>query len=52
MSWQQYVDSNLMCAVDAEGRTLSSAALAGQDGSVWAKSAAFPENFTADQVSK
>lgn len=49
MSWQEYVDNNLMCALDSEGRTLSGAALVGHDGSVWAKSAAFPD-LTVEQV--
>ncbi|KAJ9508963.1 hypothetical protein QJQ45_028306 [Haematococcus lacustris] len=44
MSWQEYVDNNLMCVVDHEGNTLSSAALIGlEDQRIWAKSADFPE---------
>ena len=39
---QQYVDQNLMCALDGAGTTLQSAALIGHDGSVWAQSSAFP----------
>lgn len=49
MSWQQYVDQNLMCPVDAEGNTLTSAALVGHDGGVWAHSAQFP-SMSPEQV--
>ncbi|XP_047328822.1 profilin [Impatiens glandulifera] len=41
MSWQTYVDEHLMC--DIEGSTLTAAAIIGQDGSVWAQSATFPQ---------
>ncbi|KAH9618966.1 hypothetical protein KSS87_020302 [Heliosperma pusillum] len=41
MSWQGYVDDHLMC--DVEGHTLTSAAIYGLDGSLWAKSEKFPE---------
>ncbi|CAN8271082.1 unnamed protein product [Cochlearia groenlandica] len=41
MSWQSYVDDHLMC--DVEGNHLSSAAIFGQDGSVWAQSSNFPQ---------
>ncbi|KAJ0266950.1 Profilin-3 [Hirschfeldia incana] len=41
MSWQTYVDEHLMC--DVEGNSLTSAAILGQDGSVWAQSANFPQ---------
>ena len=51
MSWQQYVDSNLQCAVDAEGHTLSSSCIAGLDGSVWAQSEAFP-GFSGEEVGR
>ncbi|KAG6772652.1 profilin-6-like [Populus alba x Populus x berolinensis] len=47
MSWQQYVDEHLMCDID--GNTLTSAAIIGHDGSVWAQSASFPQ-FTAEEV--
>jgi hypothetical protein len=40
MSWQSYVDDHLMCEI--EGHHLTSAAIVGHDGSVWAQSAAFP----------
>jgi hypothetical protein len=40
MSWQSYIDDHLMCEVD--GHHLTSAAIVGHDGSVWAQSAAFP----------
>lgn len=44
MSWQEYVDNNLMCVVNSDGDTLKSAALIGLDGnSVWASSPEFPE---------
>nr|TKR78397.1 profilin 2 family protein [Populus alba] len=48
MSWQVYVDDHLMC--DIEGNTLTSAAIIGHDGSVWALSASFPQ-FTQEEVS-
>ncbi|XP_010433105.1 PREDICTED: profilin-2 [Camelina sativa] len=41
MSWQSYVDDHLMC--DVEGNHLTHAAIFGQDGSVWAQSASFPQ---------
>lgn len=41
MSWQSYVDDHLMC--DVEGNHLTSAAILGQDGSVWAQSTNFPQ---------
>ncbi|MCL7036082.1 hypothetical protein MKW94_025946 [Papaver nudicaule] len=41
MSWQSYVDDHLMC--DIEGNHLTSSAILGLDGSVWAQSAAFPQ---------
>nr|Q5EF31.1 RecName: Full=Profilin; AltName: Full=Pollen allergen Cro s 2; AltName: Allergen=Cro s 2 [Crocus sativus]AAW81034.1 profilin [Crocus sativus] len=41
MSWQTYVDEHLMC--DMDGHVLTSAAILGHDGSVWAQSAGFPE---------
>ncbi|CAL5396928.1 unnamed protein product [Camellia sinensis] len=41
MSWQTYVDDHLMC--DIEGNTLTSAAIIGHDGSVWAQSSSFPQ---------
>ena len=51
MSWQQYVDQNLMCAVDHEGNTLSAAALVGfNDRGVWAHSSAFPADFVEVRV--
>ena len=42
MSWQAYVDDHLMVELPG-GKTLSSAAIVGLDGGVWAKSADFPE---------
>ncbi|KAF7813891.1 profilin-1 [Senna tora] len=41
MSWQTYVDDHLMCEI--EGNHLTSAAILGQDGSVWAQSSTFPQ---------
>eukprot|EP00199_Chlamydomonas_sp_CCMP681_P005220 CAMPEP_0119101372 /NCGR_PEP_ID=MMETSP1180-20130426/445_1 /TAXON_ID=3052 ORGANISM="Chlamydomonas cf sp, Strain CCMP681" /NCGR_SAMPLE_ID=MMETSP1180 /ASSEMBLY_ACC=CAM_ASM_000741 /LENGTH=131 /DNA_ID=CAMNT_0007085487 /DNA_START=29 /DNA_END=424 /DNA_ORIENTATION=+ len=46
MSWQEYVDNNLQCPVDAEGSTLKASALVGLENSVWAKSADFPDMST------
>ncbi|XLT72651.1 hypothetical protein HN873_029077 [Arachis hypogaea] len=40
-SWQTYVDDHLLCEI--EGNHLSSAAIVGQDGSVWAQSSNFPQ---------
>ncbi|KAL0463848.1 UNVERIFIED_CONTAM: Profilin-1 [Sesamum latifolium] len=47
MSWQSYVDDHLMC--DVEGVRLHAAAILGLDGSVWAKSAAFPQ-FKPEEI--
>lgn len=41
MSWQTYVDDHLMCEI--EGNHLTSAAIIGLDGSVWAQSSNFPQ---------
>lgn len=41
MSWQTYVDEHLLC--ENEGNHLTSAAIIGQDGTVWAQSANFPQ---------
>jgi profilin len=41
MSWQSYVDDHLMCDID--GQQLTSAAIVGLDGSVWAQSDKFPQ---------
>lgn len=43
MSWQSYVDDHLMCEID--GNHLTSAAIIGHDGVVWAQSADFPQVF-------
>lgn len=43
MSWQSYVDDHLMCEID--GNHLTSAAIIGHDGAVWAQSANFPQVF-------
>ncbi|KAK4784190.1 hypothetical protein SAY86_018558 [Trapa natans] len=47
MSWQTYVDEHLMCDID--GHRLASAAIIGQDGSVWAQSSNFPQ-FKPDEI--
>ncbi|TMW87118.1 hypothetical protein EJD97_020390 [Solanum chilense] len=47
MSWQSYVDDHLMC--DIEGHRLTSAAILGFDGSVWAQSSAFPK-FKQEEI--
>ncbi|XP_010536838.1 PREDICTED: profilin-like [Tarenaya hassleriana] len=47
MSWQTYVDDHLMC--DVEGNHLTAAAILGEDGSVWAQSAHFPQ-FNPDEI--
>ncbi|XP_076896188.1 profilin-2-like [Bidens hawaiensis] len=41
MSWQAYVDDHLMCEI--EGNHLTSAAILGHDGTVWAQSPNFPQ---------
>ncbi|XP_078176957.1 profilin-like [Carex rostrata] len=41
MSWQTYVDDHLMCDVD--GQHLTSAAIIGHDGSLWAANEGFPQ---------
>ncbi|PIA64580.1 hypothetical protein AQUCO_00100215v1 [Aquilegia coerulea] len=43
MSWQTYVDDHLMCEID--GQHLTAAAIIGHDGSIWAQSASFPQDF-------
>ncbi|CAH9131254.1 unnamed protein product [Cuscuta epithymum] len=48
MSWQTYVDDHLMC--DMEGNKLTSAAILGHDGSVWAQTANFPK-LSGDEIS-
>ncbi|GFZ08502.1 Profilin-1 like [Actinidia chinensis var. chinensis] len=47
MSWQTYVDEHLMCEI--EGNSLTAAAIIGQDGSVWAQSATFPQ-FKPEEI--
>jgi hypothetical protein len=46
MSWQTDVDEHLMCEI--EGHHLTSAAIIGHDGTVWAQSAAFPPVSASD----
>ncbi|KAE8770622.1 Profilin [Hordeum vulgare] len=41
MSWQTYVDEQLLCDID--GQRLAAAAILGHDGAVWAQSEPFPE---------
>lgn len=48
MSWDQYVSQSLMCPLDSEGRTLTSAAIVGHDGAIWAASATFPDLTAAE----
>lgn len=48
MSWQTYVDEQLMCEID--GHRLTAAAIIGLDGSVWAQSESFPQ-FEPNQIS-
>ncbi|XP_039041432.1 profilin-4-like [Hibiscus syriacus] len=43
MSWQTYVDEHLMCDIEGQNQHLTAAAIIGHDGSVWAKSAKFPD---------
>ncbi|WP_349016672.1 profilin, partial [Brucella melitensis] len=47
MSWQTYVDNHLLCEI--EGDHLSSAAILGQDGGVWAQSSHFPQ-FKPEEI--
>ncbi|KAL8223352.1 hypothetical protein R6Q57_018827 [Mikania cordata] len=49
MSWQTYVDEHLMCDIDGTGHHLTSAAIFGTDGTVWAKSSSFPQ-FKPDEI--
>lgn len=48
MSWDSYISDHLMVTLP-NGKTLSHAAIIGQDGGIWAKDGAFP-NITADEV--
>ncbi|KAK8948734.1 hypothetical protein KSP39_PZI005786 [Platanthera zijinensis] len=48
MSWQTYVDEQLMCDID--GHRLAAAAIIGLDGNVWAQSESFPQ-FEPSQIS-
>lgn len=43
MSWQSYIDDQLMYEVD--GQHLKAAAIIGNDGSIWAQSTGFPQVF-------
>ncbi|KAL7159270.1 hypothetical protein ABFS83_01G016800 [Erythranthe nasuta] len=47
MSWQSYVDDHLMCEID--GNHLTSAAILGHDGIVWAQTPNFPQ-FKAEEI--
>ncbi|XP_022153540.1 profilin-like [Momordica charantia] len=47
MSWQSYIDDQLMYEVD--GQHLKAAAIVGNDGTVWAQSADFPK-FKPEEV--
>ncbi|GMI86080.1 profilin 5 [Hibiscus trionum] len=48
MSWQTYVDEHLMCELE-NGNHLTSAAILGLDGTVWAQSSAFPK-FKPEEI--
>jgi hypothetical protein len=41
MSWQDYIDQQLLCVLPSGGQ-LAHAAIVGTDGSVWAESNGFP----------
>eukprot|EP00245_Coleochaete_scutata_P006380 TRINITY_DN20808_c0_g1_i1.p1 TRINITY_DN20808_c0_g1~~TRINITY_DN20808_c0_g1_i1.p1 ORF type:complete len:134 (-),score=28.48 TRINITY_DN20808_c0_g1_i1:658-1059(-) len=43
MSWQAYVDDHLLAPIKDSTNKLTSAAILGHDGSVWAQSANFPQ---------
>ncbi|ONK69775.1 uncharacterized protein A4U43_C05F26590 [Asparagus officinalis] len=47
MSWQNYIDEHLMANID--GQYLTSSAIVGLDGSVWAQSANFPQ-FKPEEI--
>ncbi|KXZ56743.1 PRO1 protein [Gonium pectorale] len=49
MAWDAYVSQNLMMPVDTSGNTLTSAAILGQDGGVWAQSTEFPA-ITVEEI--
>ncbi|KAL5783349.1 hypothetical protein ACOSP7_008378 [Xanthoceras sorbifolium] len=49
MSWQTYVDDHLMCEIDDQHQHLTSAAIIGHDGTVWAQSDTFPQ-FTPAEI--
>ncbi|XP_022949146.1 profilin-like isoform X2 [Cucurbita pepo subsp. pepo] len=48
MSWQSYIDDQLM--YDVDGHHLQAAAIIGNDGAVWAQSPAFPK-FKPEEMS-
>ena len=48
MSWDSYITDHLMVQLP-NGKTLTHAAIIGQDGGVWAKDAAFPD-ITPEQI--
>ncbi|PKU66442.1 profilin [Dendrobium catenatum] len=47
MSWQAYVDDHLMCEID--GQRLTSSAIVGHEGGVWAQSESFPQ-FKPEEI--
>jgi profilin len=49
MSWDSYISEHLMVALP-NGKSLSHAAIIGQDGGIWAKDSSFPD-ITPDQIS-
>lgn len=50
MSWQDYVDQQLLCTLPSGGQ-LQHAAILGQDGGIWAASASFPPITPAEVAS-
>ena len=48
MSWDSYISDHLMVALP-NGKTLTHAAIIGDDGGVWAKDVAFPD-ITQEQI--
>lgn len=48
MSWDSYISDHLMVTLP-NGKTLSNAAIIGQDGGIWAKDGGFPD-ISPDEV--
>ncbi|GIL43640.1 hypothetical protein Vafri_1328 [Volvox africanus] len=49
--WEDYISNNLMVPLNSDGATLTSAAILGLDGGIWAHSASFP-GFKHDEWNK